>query len=606
MALVTVLAGCGGERTPADTAGPEKRPGADASTDATASDATLSEATTVADSAGDGTTQEPDATSPSDGGGSLGDTGSFDDAGDGSATDAPAEAASCVYPAVPPSSAAVLQFHKNATRDGVYVDPTFTLAAAKAMRLRLSAPVTGQLYAQPLYVPDGPNGRELFVAATEANHVTGIDACGKQVWDRTYGAPAAFADLPCGNIYPTLGITGTPVIDATARVLYFDAMTQTGSGGAGLRHLIHAISIDDGSERAGWPVDVSVTVPGFDSSHQNQRGALTLLGGVLYVPYGGHFGDCGQYYGWILGVPVSNPAALEAWRTIGGNPWDAGPPLSGGAFWAPGGLPTDGTSLFAVSGNTMNPTDAGPWNAPSTWVGGEAVFRLDPGPTFSGNPGDYFYPAAWQSYDDGDSDLGGVNAVLVAAAGVQYLLAIDKVGVAYVLDPSNLGGNAGPLATFMLPSCAAIGGCGVVGSPAVYTTSDGTYVAIPERDAWRTDVVFLAGSPPVPAPFPSKAGSIEADLAAPMVTTPNGSSDYAIWTAAEDPSIAVLHAFDGTRGGVIASVGLPDGLHHFNPPIAANGRLVVPACGDCVGPPGVGGRPVSGPTASNGQLLFVY
>jgi len=48
---------------------------------------------------------------------------------------------------------------------------------------------------------------------------------------------------------------------------------------------------------------------------QGQRSALAIVGGYLYVTYGGHAGDCSTYYGWIVGVPLNNPTNVLAWAT---------------------------------------------------------------------------------------------------------------------------------------------------------------------------------------------------------------------------------------------------------------------------------------------------
>ena len=90
----------------------------------------------------------------------------------------------------------------------------------------------------------------------------------------------------------------------------------------------------------GWPVDVNARVTGFDSGIQNQRGALQFLNGVLYVPYGGYDGDGGTYYGSVVGFPVASPQTPTWWHTT----------ASKGGIWGPGALPTDGTSIFPVTG----------------------------------------------------------------------------------------------------------------------------------------------------------------------------------------------------------------------------------------------------------------
>ena len=225
----------------------------------------------------------------------------------------------------------VLQFHNSATRDGLYTDGAFTRAAASKLRRdpKFSAKVSGPTYAQPLYFEGGPGGKDLVIVATERNEVTAFHAAdGAIVWRKTLAPPASRSNLPCGNI-PTLGVTGTPVIDAASRTLVVAAMTL--EGGAA-KHKIFALSIDDGATRPGWPVDLDSKVKAngfaFTSRVQNQRGALTILNDTVYVPYGGHYGDCGNYHGWVVGVPLKNPAASIAWATR----------AKAGGLWSPGGV----------------------------------------------------------------------------------------------------------------------------------------------------------------------------------------------------------------------------------------------------------------------------
>jgi hypothetical protein len=105
------------------------------------------------------------------------------------------------------------------------------------------------------------------------------------------------SSLCCGNIEP-LGITGTPVIDKGSQAVYLDAFVCEP---AGPQHLIFGLSLRDGSTLPGWPMNVSTAVKRkglrFNSLDQDQRGALTIAGGRVYAPYGGHFGDCGFYHG---------------------------------------------------------------------------------------------------------------------------------------------------------------------------------------------------------------------------------------------------------------------------------------------------------------------
>src|SRR6185369_10011476 len=119
------------------------------------------------------------------------------------------------------------------------------------------------------------------------------------------------------GIHP-LGIISTPVIDAASRTIFVAGAIGTTSIA---RHEVHALSVDDGSERAGWPVDVSTMSAGgvtFSPPPQNQRSALSLVNGILYVAYGGHVGDCGSYRGWVIAINAANPAQRGAWATGGG------------------------------------------------------------------------------------------------------------------------------------------------------------------------------------------------------------------------------------------------------------------------------------------------
>jgi hypothetical protein len=484
----------------------------------------------------------------------------------GTATNAGADSGADGPP--PDAAASVLQHHKNPSRDGLYVDDAFSAAAFSTLHLDtgFAGPVTGAILAQPLYVEAGPHGQEAFLVATEANHVVALDSAGRPIWDRTYGTPVT-GNLPCGNINP-LGITGTPIVDLADRTLYFDAMTTPDGYSATMRHLVYAVSLDDGSVRPGWPADITVLVPGFDARLQNQRGALQLAGGTLYVPFGGHSGDCDPpYHGWVIGLPVEAPTQATYWRT-------AAPK---GGIWTPGGLSTDGRSVFVATGNTV---DAG------VWAGGEAVLRLGPGTTFSGQPADYFYPANWQDLDTLDFDLGGSNPVLfdMPSAPVPHLLAVfAKDGNLYLLNRDDLGGPGGALSATHLVDGK------MNAAPAVFTTPRGTFVAFhvrngssphgcPADDAGNVAAGNLGVAQILPGSPPSATlvwCAPQQQLGAPIVTTPDGVSGFVVWTANDR-----LYAFDGETGAALfdgggASDGLAEPMHYFNTPIAAKGRIVL-------------------------------
>ena len=189
----------------------------------------------------------------------------------------------------------VTQHHNHDSRDGLYVDPAFTSAAANNLTRDTSfvGTISGNVYAQPLYIENGPGGVAMVIAVTESNNVYALNAAtGSIIWQRNVGT-AVSSGLPCGNINP-VGITGTPVVDLTSRSLFLDA--ETAPGGT-FKHLIFSLNVDTGATNSGWPVDVNAKVPGFDSSVQGERAALAIVGNILYVPYGRRAGDCGNYRG---------------------------------------------------------------------------------------------------------------------------------------------------------------------------------------------------------------------------------------------------------------------------------------------------------------------
>src|SRR5262247_4787591 len=126
----------------------------------------------------------------------------------------------------------VTQFHNHDSRDGLYVDPAFTLdaAASLARDLNFDGTIVGNVYAQPLYVEDGPGGRAMIIVATESNNVYALDALdGSVIWERNVGPPVSAGDLVCTKFDP-MGIIGTPIVDLASRALFVDAMTTPDGG----------------------------------------------------------------------------------------------------------------------------------------------------------------------------------------------------------------------------------------------------------------------------------------------------------------------------------------------------------------------------------------
>jgi len=465
-------------------------------------------------------------------------------------------------PSAGAQDSAVLTYHADSSRSGHYVVPALSWEKAKSIQTdwMFNASIAGPTYAQPLYwQPPGANSGMLFVA-TEDDVVYALDATtGKELWKRTVGRPVRASSLPCGNINP-LGITGTPVIDPATQAIYFDAAVERASGPS---HHVFALSIRDGSVLPGWPIDVAGVLQTsgrhFDPSVQNQRSAFTLLDGTLYVAFGGHFGDCGNYHGWIVGIPLRDPSKLISFQTR----------ARGGGSWSPGGPSVVGHDIYFTTGNTFGA---------QTWSDGEAVFRVGADLRRSDDKKDYFAPSDWKTLDAGDVDLGGSNPIpldVPSAGGDRALiLALGKDGKAYLLDRNDLGGIGGQLAV------KAVSQSLIITSPASYRADDGVFVAFraqgaqcPEKRGELTVLKITAGAKPAMAT--AWCGAVRG-RGSPIVTTTDGHSNPIVWMLGAEGDNR-LHAFRGDTGEQIYASETLRGLRRFQSVIATKDRLYIGA-----------------------------
>jgi len=464
----------------------------------------------------------------------------------------------------------VLTYHGSADRSGNFIVPTLTWERARNTHLEQSfhPTISGHLYAQPLYWRGPRPAAGQLVVATEDNNVYAIDAgSGDEIWVRSLGRPAPLSTLPCGNIDP-LGITGTPVIDEATEAIYVDAMV---ADAAGPHHRVFALSLKDGSPLPGWPVDVAETLAAhgqrFEPRYQNQRGALSILAGRVYVPYGGHYGDCGDYRGWVVGIGLRDPRDIVSWSTRG----------QGGGIWAPGGIASDGGSLFVATGNTIDV---------STWSDGEAVFRLASDLRRRDRPEDFFAPADWHALDTRDADLGGTNPLPldVPSAGGRraFVLALGKDARAYLLDRNRLGGMGGSLASEVVATRP------IRTAPATYPAGEGVYVAFQgpgarcpgsRRPGALTVLQIRAGSPPTLVT--GWCGALRGE-GSPIITTTDGRENPIVWILGAEGDDR-LHGYRGDTGEPLFDGGGPEdamtGLRHFQDLLATGDRLYVGADG---------------------------
>jgi hypothetical protein len=250
----------------------------------------------------------------------------------------------------------VYQFHNHPNRDGFFIDPAITKAAATTFHndSTFDGTIGGHVYASPLYA-DGslcPDGKAAVYIATESNNVYRLDdATGLPLpgWPVNVGPPAGNNGSGCGDIAP-LGITGTPAIDPATRLIVLDA--AIGDSHKTLSHTVFGIDACTGGAPK-WSLPLaSVKDPNgstFDPVPQNQRSAALIVGRNAYFAFGGHNGDCGMYHGWVMAVPLDGTKAnARAFRT------DA----DQSGIWGPGGPASDGQSVFVTTGNIANRTGA--------------------------------------------------------------------------------------------------------------------------------------------------------------------------------------------------------------------------------------------------------
>jgi hypothetical protein len=481
-----------------------------------------------------------------------------------------------LWSAIPPAKAQVnvTQFHNHDSRDGLYIDSAFTPsgAATLARDLNFDGTISGNIYAQPLYIENGPGGRAMVIAATESNNVYALDAVdGSVIWERNVGPPVSADDLLCTK-FDVMGITGTPVVDLASRALFLDAMTSP-DGGTTKKHLIISLNVDTGDINPGWPVDVEATATyngiNFNSAVQQQRPALGIVSNILYVGYGS-MRDCNIWHGWLIGVPIDNPASVTSWAAGGGGSW-------GGAIWGVGGVASDGKNPFVTTGNTSN--------TGGNWHGGEAVIRLQPGPVFSGDSADYWTPTNWLSLDQMDADMGASGPLLVDVPGAtpsHLVVALSKDRHAYLVNRDNLGGISAPVDGSQVASST------ILQAAVTYRTEQGTYVAFRANNDGNTVLSAFRITATNPPTIDSASGwdvnRPSGGCGSPFATSTDGTNNMIVWVVGTEDHQTQgdqrLHGYDGNTGAAIYDGGGPNelmaGTHYYSTTgIAARGRIYV-------------------------------
>ena len=433
-------------------------------------------------------------------------------------TTAPGSSPSATATTTPASAGSWLTYGGSFSRTSL--DSTGPAIAGAPTAAWTSQPVDGPVYGEPL-VYDG----QVFVA-TENDTVYALSAStGAVQWSDHLATPVPSGMLPCGDITPTVGITSTMVIDPSSGTLFTSAALVSGTS---VRHTVYAFDI--ATHRLLWSRDVDQ--PGWNAAAQLQRAGLALSAGHVIVGFGGNYGDCGDYHGWVVGVPESGNGLLLSYQV---------PTAREGAIWAPAGVTVDAAGdVFVVTGN-------GSAGAGQPFDHGDSVIELSPALTELG----YFAPSNWAQDNADDGDLGSTAVMLL---GGSRMFIVGKQHTAYLLDAATLGGIGGQMASTDV--CNSRGGNAYLAPDAyVVCTDDGTVDQVRVGPGSTLARGWTWISPTGEAGSPTIAGGV-------------------LWTV--DIGASVLYGVDLSTGTTLYTVPLTTGTPpHFAAPSAAGGMLVV-------------------------------
>ena len=435
------------------------------------------------------------------------------------------------------SSGAWTEYH----RDDAHTGNDSTLGPATGATTGwASAGLDGEVYASPLVF----NG--VVYVATLQNTVYALrQSDGVELWRKSVGAPQT-SGWSCGNINPT-GILGTPVVDTGANRIYVVAEIT------GTTPTYHLFGLDLGN-LGNIVLNTAIAPAGFDWTIEQERGALALRNGFVYVPFGGRIGDCGSYHGYVVGVPTSGSATLNVYQT----------PSSGSGLWGAGGVVVDDATgnVFGATGNAV----AGGCSAVNQ---NDAVVRLSPALALQ----DFFMPFDWQSnWCSNDQDLGSAGPLLISP---NLLFQAGKRGGGFLLNPNSLGGVDGQL--FPTPKPATYAQADVCLGNQADATFGGFAYAAPfvyvECEGHGLVALNTNTAAPSFSPCPASCGASNwhagggTTYGAPIV------AGGLVWAASDGGGLSAFKA--GTGGLVFQSGGF--GVNRFVSPSEAGGQVFVPS-----------------------------
>ena len=308
--------------------------------------------------------------------------------------------------------------------------------------------VDDQVYSQPLVVGNLTISSKLHnvvYIATVNNSIYAFDADnGSLFWQKNYTAsgmrPPRNTDMgSCGGVYMDfsgdIGIVGTPVIDTVKQIIYFVARSTDGTNYV---QYLHAVNILTGAEMGGSPVQITATYTGsgdgsnnntitFNGKTQNQRQALTLVNGIVYISWSSHC-DIGPYHGWIIGYNASTLQQQVVYNTT--------PDGGDGGLWQSGmGLAADELgNLYAAVGNGDVGVNNDPTNPRNR---GESALKLSVNGS-SLTVASYFTPSDFNDLNNYDLDFGSIGSLLIPNSN--FYFTGSKNAELYLLNRDNMGG----------------------------------------------------------------------------------------------------------------------------------------------------------------------
>jgi outer membrane protein assembly factor BamB len=304
-------------------------------------------------------------------------------------------------------------YHRDAARSGVDPEATNPITPTLSWQSpELGAPI----WSQPLIL-----GSRVYVA-TVGNEIYALEAStGKIIWEKSAGIPVPEEDVSCGDIEPTVGIVGTPVIDVSTNTLYavadvWDAGTQEA------HHVLQGYDLTSGEHVLSTPVDP----PGAEPKTLLERPALNIDEGKIVFGYGGNAGDCGEYRGAVVSAPeAGGPPSFWQYSP-------ASPAYGGGAVWGTSGPAVDAEGhIYVTTGNPNFPEG----KAIVTYDDSDSIVELNSSMSLIGT----FEPESWLFDSNHDGDLSSSGPELLPG-GLIFQAGKNEMG--YLLDEATMGTGA--------------------------------------------------------------------------------------------------------------------------------------------------------------------